>query len=251
MKTSNKLLISGLSIILTLILTGMIYLKSATRLYTESGSKEIIKKEDVLSSFSGIQVTGNFEIRVHKGEFKYIMEGNRNIIENLTLQIKNNTLYIEPKSDSRGLHIRTSGTIKIDLYSNELNKIQSTGNSNIEFADSFETNNAEINAVGNGGIHSKWSSSSIKINLTGNGEIINHGKSENLELTLLGNGDINFTNSPSEQALVSLTGNGSINLTCNKSLDAKLLGNGNIQYKGQAQLTESKVGNGEIIKEDE
>ncbi|NOT35989.1 MAG: DUF2807 domain-containing protein [Saprospiraceae bacterium] len=250
MKTSNKILTSGLAVLFTILLASAIYIKREIFAQTKTIRTETTKAESTLENFSGISVEGNYDVNITKGDPKISIQGEKEFIDKIDYFIKENRLIITQKGENRTITIRSNSRLTINVFTNELNDVHSAGNSDININSAYESENIKLSITGNGDIVSQFSGKNIDVNSVGNGEIKNTGKSENLEITQLGNGDILFYGSPADNATVSLTGNGTIKVHCNTKLDANLIGNGDIRYKGEAQVSKNKTGNGDISKDE-
>lgn len=250
MKTSNKILTSGLAIILTLILASIIYVRKEIRVNSKSLSSEMASIETNLEKFNSIDIIGNYNIIIKKGESYIKIQGNKSLVEEVNYRVEGSKLILEPKKEINTINFNGNQDIDIYLSTLDLEHINLTGNGEIEFVSTYQPVEAEIEMIGNGTIDARFETKLIQIQCTGNGEIKNTGKSENLSVEMLGNGLINLYESPSSNGDVKMTGNGNIQVHCNSKLNATLLGNGSIEYRGDAQVTKNNVGNGSIEKDE-
>ncbi len=249
MKTSNKILTSGLAALFTIILACLLYVKKEIKPEAIELNQEITKKESTLEVFNSLNIKGSYSINIHKGEPKIEMNGMKGLIDKTEAIVENNVLYIKLKNNER-ISFNSSDEVRIDIYTNHLISISSIGNGDIKCVDEYSEDNVELISSGNSDIYAKFIAKNLVVNSTGNGTISNTGHSDILNLDQTGNGDLQFFKSPADSAIVSLTGNGNIQIFCNKKLTANLIGNGDIIYRGNAEVIKNKIGNGEIDKEE-
>lgn len=249
MKTSNKILTSGLAVLFTIILACLLYAKKELKPEVIQVTQERTRTESTLEKFNGVNINGSYTVKIHKGEPKIEMNGTKVIIERTEAVVEDNVLYIRAKNNG-SISFRSNWDVEIDIYTNKLISITSTGNCNIKCLDQYTENDVTLITSGNSDIEAQFIATNIDAVSTGNGTISNTGHSENLKLHQTGNGDLEFYDSPSENAVVSLIGNGNIQVFCNKKLNATVTGNGDINYKGNPDVTKSEIGNGDIEKEE-
>lgn len=246
MKTSNKLLTSAAAICCTLILAGLIYAKKNIHVPEHNDKTEIKTTVRTLEAFQGIDVIGNYDIQISKGEPGIKIIADDQALSELETKVVDGILKISKKEDGDKLY--QEGGIRLELSANNITSIQSTGNSDIEMVNDNLVEKFSILQVGNGTILTNTTSTSLDVNLTGNGDIKNSGKTEHLMIKMLGNGALDFSETEASEIEIFLTGNGDCEVNSNGKISGSMLGNGDLHVTGTAQVNVSQTGQGEILK---
>lgn len=199
-----------------------------------TGTRQKHKKvtvDNTAKSFSKIQVSGPFNISYTKSdEYGVNVDAPDEMLEKITIYVKNDTLYIEPYES----FINKNGKINITVKSPVICGISLDG------AAEFKVSNSIL------------SPTDMDVHLTGAGDIdLKHVICKNITIKLSGAGDINATTIEAEnKVLLNIIGAGDIDINKVKSdeLNAKIVGAGDITILHTIvnKITKTSVGAGTI-----
>jgi hypothetical protein len=231
-----------------------------------SGEGPIIEREVSLTSFSGVELDGSFDVSIDQGvNQRVLVVGNENIIEKVELIVSDGVVHLslEPGSylnydlevritvpDIESAVLLGSGDIRIgtfvglddlrieldgsgDIVTNEESVLESTTNMNVVLD-------------GSGDIDLKVKAAELNAALQGSGDIDLTGVVETLKAELDGSGDIKAYDLKVVDAEAVLDGSGSIRLFLTDHLRANLDGSGDITYRGAPVVEQTLDGSGTI-----
>lgn len=219
MKTSNRILtITGIVIALILLISvigSRIFLNKYTDSYTSDEIKytgiEIEYKEIV--DFSGLNITGDWDITLNKGDsFSISINGRKGTEEPYKIYKKGTTLFLTENTDQI-----LNSKLRVDITMPEIKEVYSAGGLKLNLNDFFEPE--------------------LILNLTGGSWVDGSGcEFENLYLTSAGAINLEFENVLTDNAELQLAGAGNIELNMNGgSLTGNASGAMNIEYSGNAR----------------
>lgn len=219
MKTSNRILtITGIVIALILLISvigSRIFLNKYTDSYTSDEIKytgiEIEYKEIV--DFSGLNITGDWDITLNKGDsFSISINGRKGTEEPYKIYKKGTTLFLTENTDQI-----LNSKLRVDITMPEIKEVYSAGGLKLNLNDFFEPE--------------------LILNLTGGSWVDGSGcEFEILYLTSAGAINLEFDNVLTDNAELQLAGAGNIELNMNGgSLTGNASGAMNIEYSGNAR----------------
>lgn len=189
--------------------------------------KGFIYQIEEAEDFSEIDVEGNFDIRLVKGEkdIAKVELFQEEDINHINLNIDGDKLELSSKRKHRN-----NEPIQIRITVPRLEKIYLGGHSHAK-ATYFKAHNMEIELGG---------ASSLMI----------EGKVGYLEAEVKGNAKLSAYQLKTRQAEVDVSGNGEIELSIERQLDAQASGNGSVRYRGKPNHVHGESsGNGSINRE--
>lgn len=209
----------------------------------------IIEKEEIeIDAFEKVSIGGNYNVTLIQSEHtKVIIETDENLLSFINTELHNNTLNINNVHNLKG-----SQGIKVDVYYSSLNKIYSTGASNIENEGIIITDILAINLSGAGAIDLEIKTTEVKVNLTGAGVISLSGETEYQETHISGAGGLSAKELVSNECSINLSGLGGAEVYAVDKLEAIITGVGGIIYGGNPKIIERQVtGFGKIKRAEE
>ncbi|MBK9631252.1 MAG: DUF2807 domain-containing protein [Saprospiraceae bacterium] len=243
MKTSNKILLSLIGVILISIFISILASTRNPNGSNLNSAPTTLKTE--LKGFHSIKVQSFSDITIVKGSPAILFEGDSLSIATHEVTEKDSMLEIRFEMPS-GSHF--SSDLQITLYTDDLRVIEMLGSGNLICKDSFTTVQSRLSLQGSGDIQTAWSGQSLDISLMGSGSISNSGTIDQMNISLHGSGDISTTKTKCKSAIVNLLGSGRIEVDCDESLLVNLTGNGDVIYSGNAKVQTNKTGHGEVTK---
>jgi hypothetical protein len=198
--------------------------KNNSRLHGNGDVKRIKRQVPVFNhiNFGGIGV-----VFVHFGDWSHVkIITDSNIEPYIVTVVRNDTLYIDVKSDSS---INNVTALRIDVYTRHIESVVHTGVGNITL--------------------NKVDTDTLSIDSSGTGCCTITGKGEHFDIHMRGVGKIDGKGFTVKTAKVVHIGVGPVTVWATDILDAVLSGIGNITYYGDPQVI-SRVNSIGTIKQD-
>ncbi|WP_287256587.1 head GIN domain-containing protein [Moorena sp. SIO4E2] len=189
------------------------------------GSSVLKTESRKLSPFTGIDVSGSYDIEiVIQPTTNLEISGDDNILPLIITEVRDNTLFIYPE---KSISPKTLLTIK-------------ASSQNIEQLSSHGANYVKIYNVNN---------QRLEIEKNGSGKTELYGNTKELYLKVYGAVDVNGKNLSSTKAKVDLFGASQVDVYATEKLTANVFGLGNINYYGNPKnVIRNILGLGSITK---
>jgi hypothetical protein len=209
------------------------------------GNGKLIKKTRNVSSFSGVGVSGSFDVFLVEGnEGKIDLSVEENLEQYLVTEVKNGKLNIRWK---KGMNINTSRDTEVTVHFKNLNSVALAGSGDIVSRDKIKTDNLDIAVAGSGDIKLELEAQSADAAVSGSGDIELSGTATEFEAAVAGSGDIEAYDLHTDKAELKISGSGTIQCTVEKELVGRISGSGDIKYKGNPRIEDIKVsGSGSV-----
>ena len=162
-------------------------------------SSKVINKKRDLSGFSSISISGGWDAVLTQGEsFSVTIEANKESMDNLRIEVKNETLYVSSERTFRFLDIfrsRSSNIRKVYITLPLLQKITASGGSNILPQTPFSTENMKILLSGGSDLESlSLDCQSLDCKMSGGSDANIHlVNGENVNITTSGGSDVSLS----------------------------------------------------------
>jgi len=212
------------------------------------GNSNIITDTRSLSSFTGVESHGDFDVYVSTGTAAVKIEADENLQSYIETDVEDGVLVVRSQ---KGYRLRPSKPMKILVTAPSYSKIATIGQGNIIGQTKIsDPSKIELRVQGNGDIRLDIDAPEVKARLTGNGGINLKGQTKNFNGEIMGNGNIKAFDLMAEDTRVHIMGNGDADVYASVKLDVSIGGNGSVRYKGGAQASTHVTGNGTINKVD-
>jgi hypothetical protein len=199
----------------------------------------------ILPAFNSIRNSLSANIYLTQDSIASIsVTGQSNILEILNLEVISNELRIgfdkncgSIKHDDLEIYVHLPNLVSIDL----------SGSGNVKTMNEFQSNSFNMNISGSGNITAAVVSSSIiNGNISGSGNIYLSGSTPIESFTVSGSGNIRSFALNSNNSSVNISGLGDVDVFVNEHLDARISGGGKIRYQGNATVSNSISGSGNV-----
>ncbi len=211
------------------------------------GQGSIVTQTLALNTFNSLELYGSNKIIFSQGttqEVKVI--GHQNIIDELDLNVINNTLQVDFKEGC----YKDDVTFEITLPTLAFVSIGGSGDVIINDFDNQTVLEAVITGSGAITLNEFEGASSINIDIEGSGyfEAKNDISTlDNLDITISGSGSFDGFEMSSNNATVDISGSGNARLSVIENLDVLISGSGKVYYKGSPTISENISGSGSLI----
>jgi hypothetical protein len=199
------------------------------------------------SDYESIKCSGSFDYILVEGQEGQIkLEGEENLLEYITVEVKNNVLLVKVK-DYVSINSSKNKGIKITIPFKEINAISLSGSGDLWNEDIITSNNLKVSLAGSGDIVLNLNSTTVNGTLSGSGDLTLKGSTNNLNVSVAGSGDFNASDLKSNNTDVSISGSGDVKVVSLESLKARVAGSGSIVFLGNPSRQDTKVvGSGSI-----
>ena len=201
-----------------------------------------------VTPFTSLEVNtvGNIEY-TPSSHFSVSAEGSEDLINDLTVTVRNNRPELSTKSRLKKLFgSRQSGKLTIRITAPTLNHIESNGVGNIELKGSLDSPQLKIVSSGVGNISAPhFASGTLEIRSDGVGNIEIKGTANSVSVESNGVGNVNLADLKSSQVHVESNGVGNVTCHATESLEINSNGVGSVIYYGNPktrQISRNGVG---------
>lgn len=211
------------------------------------GNGEITTINRTTSDYDGIKCAGSFDYVLVKGsEGNITIEGESNLLEYITTEVKNNTLIVKTENNI-SLQTSRNKTIKITIPFESISSVSLAGSGDLWNEDLITSTDFKVALTGSGDIKLAVETKNTTAKVAGSGDLTLKGNTTNLEVDVAGSGDFHGLDLQSNKTNVSVAGSGDAKVVCNENLTARVAGSGSIKYKGNPTKEDTKVaGSGSI-----
>ena len=212
-----------------------------------TGSGSLTSRTYDVSGFNAIQLDGAGELIITQGDKEALeIEAEDNIIDSLTVEVRNGTLVIGFTEKPWRNTIIPTRTTTYTLSVKELTQITINGAGSVKNA-SLETSSLAINFNGAGQAKlDDLSADSLSIRLLGTGTIAVSGKVASQVIEIDGAGDYQGADLMTESTTVSIDGLGNAIVWATENLDVTINGSGSVSYYGSPHVTQEISGLGDV-----
>jgi len=232
-----------LPIILISFITGIIAFFASCTIIPIAGNGHLVTSERIVSSFQKINSGSSVEIRFNTSpEYRVVVTADSNLIEFVTSEIRNNTLYIEIKNGNYSFT-----KILVEIYSPVLTSVSISGSGSFESNDKVTSSIFETNVSGSGYIKVTLESEIFSSIISGSGNIYISGNNDNSNIKISGSGKFNGNEFITKYITINISGSGIANIFVTDNLNAIVSGSGEINYRGNPSDVKTNIsGSGKI-----
>ena len=180
---------------------------------TIKASKNYVTKDIRVDNFANLSVTGSPDViytqKSGKPEVKVYTSDN--IVDQLDIYVKNNTLYVGFKKNIRVSYDK----LEVRVSSEQLNGITISGSGDVELANGLKTDNLKISIAGSGDFDgNNISCTDLNLSIAGSGDIESkHIDCNNIKVAIAGSGDVKLNDVKAAFSKVSVAGSGTVVLS--------------------------------------
>ncbi len=193
------------------------------------GGGSIVTSERNVSSFSGIDVSGEGKVYItYAPEITVTLKGYSNLIPHYVTDVSNGTLHLHYESNTSA----RNDNLEVYITMPSFDALSLSGSCSINATGSFDNTGAlSVSTSGNGDINIE--------NITADRYIIHSS----------GNSNIGTLGVKAKTATVEVSGSSMVTLSVQDKLDVHISGSGKVSYKGEpAEINTDISGSGKVIK---
>lgn len=183
-----------------------------------------VTKELNVDAFTGIGLSVSGKVYLTKGSTQSVkVEGQANMIDNLDLEVKDNTWSIEFKDKADHYE-----SLVFHITLPDLHALSIAGSGSIIGESAF--NNLD----------------KLSLSIAGSGDIMLEGSADEVKVSIAGSGDIKSSGLKADKCKVSIAGSGDCTIEVAEDLNVSIAGSGDVHYKGRPRIKTSIAGSGKV-----
>ena len=212
------------------------------------GNGNVVTIERNVGSYDEVASAGWFDVILVGGdEGKLVLEGEENLLDYITTEVKNGKLVVKTEKGVNLQSSKRSGGIKITVPIEEISAVSLAGSGDVISKTTITTESFKASLAGSGDVNLSVEASEFKASLAGSGDMVFEGKADTFVVSVAGSGDIKAFDLNADVVEASVSGSADLKVTANKELKARVAGSGDITYKGNPEKIDSKAsGSGDI-----
>jgi hypothetical protein len=192
-----------------------------------TGSGTLRTESRDVSGFSTVELTGVGDVIIEQtGTESLSIQAEDNLLPELTSDVSGGTLRLGSKT---GAAPNPTRAITYRVTTKNLSGLRLSG-SGSETA-------------------TKIGAGAIAIDISGSGDITTEGTADSQTITISGSGNYRAGKLTTKSSSVQISGSGDATLNVRDTLTADLRGSGNVNYTGNAHVSQTNSGSGELRKE--
>lgn len=209
------------------------------------GNGNVVKENRTVTSFSGIDIGGAFEVVLIQGtDEALVLEADENLMEHIITEVKSGVLVI--KTDK---NIRNCEEMKAYITFKELDYMDLSGAIDIYSEGTLTFDQLEMDASGASEIELEMKANTFSLDVSGASEIKLSGFAETVSIDASGASEINAGEFEIDYLTLDVSGASEATVFVNKELDVDVSGAADVRYKGNPEkINTSTSGAGNLKK---
>ncbi len=208
----------------------------------ENGDGPVVEQVLNLSDFTGIDLKVSANVYITQGDFfEVLAKGEQNVIDQLELNVRNDTWDIEFD------HCVKNYDLDIFITMPKVEYLEISGSGEITGETFFDPENITLRISGSGTLCLGLFSQNIDAKISGSGNIELEGEAEQFDCRITGSGDVGAFKLITERADLEITGSGDASLHVLEFLKIKITGSGDVYFKGFPELDVEITGSGRVV----
>lgn len=195
-----------------------------------------------MPDFTGVKLNCEAKVFITQGDtFEVVAKGESNIIDELELDVQDDTWTIEFD------HCVKSYDLEIYITMPTIAYLSVSGSGDIRGENFFTAQDVVLRVSGSGSLCLGLNAEDVDGKISGSGRVELEGEAENLDFDISGSGDLKAFNLPVEKADISISGSGDASVHVLEVLDVRISGSGDVYYKGYPTINSNISGSGDVV----
>lgn len=196
-----------------------------------------------IGNFDGIKLAMDARVEITQGDtLSVTVEGKSDVIDELSLQVRNGTWTIDTRDCMRNV-----GDLTIFVTMPNVHRLAISGSGTIYSTNTLNGNDVDLDISGSGEMDVALNVDDVEVFISGSGKIQAEGTADELDVSISGSGDFYAFGLASNRADVRISGSGDVEVRVEQFLKVRISGSGNVYYKGEPDLDVSVSGSGRAI----
>jgi hypothetical protein len=243
MKTSNKILLIALTVLIGILLAGMITARKLIFSSSIQGDGNITQTTLDIPNFEKVSVRGNIRVYYTQTEnTSLVLRTDANLMEYVTTEVRNNELIIKTTGN-----IRPSSHIEVELSNPYLTNIEAHASARFDTQSSIEADYMSLVANAGATMDIQGVFNRLSVNQNAGAKINLAGEAQTLDVSSNAGGTVNAFDMVAQRAKAEANAGASINVNAHE-LDASANAGGSINYTGEPSMTNIRTSAGGNIR---
>ena len=187
-----------------------------------SGNGDVTTITRNTSDYDAVNLGGSFDVVLVKGkEGKITIEGESNLLEYITTEVKKGVLKINTK---KGVNIRTTRKMIVTVPYTDIEKVSLGGSGDLTSTGTIKAETFAMSLAGSGNVDLEVDAKTVRSIIAGSGNIKLSGNATELTCSITGSGNINAYDLKADATSATITGSGNVKTTVSNSIKAKVIG---------------------------
>ncbi len=214
----------------------------------KKGSGNIITQTKTVSKFTGINISGGFEVEIKNGATEnVVVEADDNLMKYVDVNVVGDELKVRLEQISV-----SDAHLKILITAPQIDHINASAGSDITTKDQFKSASPiSVKASSGSDIKANLDAPEVKAEVSSGGEITLSGRTKDLHATSASGSSITASELLSENSYVSASSGGSVHVYASVKVEAKASSGGDVYYKGGAPSVVKEESSGGNVQKDE
>lgn len=208
------------------------------------GNGNIKTQDRDVSGFTGLDVSGGFEVQVTQGNNEGLrIEADENLLDNIKTEVKNGVLHIYNEGN-----ITTKNSMKAYVTLKELNSLDISGGVKVVGKSTFKPKTFKMDLSGASTIKLDLVTERLVADMSGASKIALTGRADELLLNMSGASDVDAEDLEAKDVKVEASGASKVRVFAKESLAIDASGASQVRYKGSPSITADTSGGTKISK---
>lgn len=208
------------------------------------GNGNIQTQDRKVSGFTGLDVSGGFEVHVTLGNNEGVrIEADENLLENIKTDVKGGVLHIYNEES-----ISSKKTMKAYVTLRELNSLDISGGVKVIGNSTFKSADFKMDLSGASNVKLKLDTNKLTAEMSGASKVALDGRADQLILDMSGASDVDAENLEAKKVRVDASGASKVKVFAKESLDIDASGASLVRYKGSPSISSETSGGTRISK---
>jgi uncharacterized protein YdeI (BOF family) len=197
------------------------------------GNGNIITQDRKVAGFTGIQVSGGFQVEISQGNKEGVkLELEENLMNQVKTEVRNGVLRIYNEGS-----ITTSKSMKAYVTVKDLNKVEISGGVKLTGKSTFKANTFDLDLSGGSKVTLAIDTKKLTADMSGASKVELSGKADEVEMDMSGASNVNAADLETKRMKVGASGASKVKVYASEALDINASGASSVQYKGSPSIT--------------
>lgn len=220
-------------------------LVSCVELIGERGNGNRVTRNITVDDFDEIEIAGSFEVSLRNDRSHEVaIEVDENLFDYINCYVRGGTLYLDTER-----RLDSQDGILVSIPVQEINRLSSSGASEIESKDPLVSRRLRIDMSGAGKLALRMETDETKMDISGASWINLEGVTNFLDIDMSGAGSVEASALETKDCNVQISGVGKVLVNVSGTLNADVSGLGQVEYVGKPEKVKGNVsGVGDVSK---
>ena len=224
-----------------IIVAAFLLLACASSCRMRTGSGNVISKTVNVGSFTGIRVSGPFQVEVRTGAIEPVrIEADDNLIDDIKVRGEGDMLVIEMKGH---MNLRNA-TLKIKVSMPELHNMEASAAAHVILNDQVHSDRMKFNASSASHIEGNIDAPEVELHASSGAKIDMEGRSRLVDAQVSSGASIHASTLMAEKTKASASSGGTAEVHASTELNASASSGGSVRYAGGAMNVVKDVSSG-------